>query len=187
MMEAGEQFLALIRALEALEKSGLPYAITGSWAASAYGLIRATHDLDVVIAVQARDETALLEAFSEPFLPDPVWITEAVNTGSFFNIIDGDSLLKVDFWPLKEDAYAREQFARRRRQMVGNRPVWILSLEDVLLSKLLWYRMSESELQWRDLRALWEINQGEIDSGYLQSWASRLSLAELLARLKESS
>ena len=187
MTPAGEQFRAFLRAGEALEKSGLPYALTGSWAASAYGLIRATHDLDVVIALQATDGARLLEAFTEPFVPDPVWIAEAVEKGTFFNILDADSLLKVDFWPLKDDPYSREQFARRRRQEVQGQPVWVLSLEDVLLSKLAWYRDSESELQWRDLRALWDINQAEVARDYLEPWASQLGLAGLLSRLKELS
>ncbi|MBI4769482.1 MAG: hypothetical protein HY784_03475 [Chloroflexi bacterium] len=186
MAESGEQFRALIRAFEALERSGLSYAVTGSLAASAYGLIRATHDLDVVIALRPGDETALLKAFSEPFLPDPLWVAEAASRNAFFNIIDGDSLLKVDFWPLKDETYSRQQFSRRRREVVLSQPVWVLALEDVILSKLAWHQMSESELQWRDLQALWEINHTEIDRNYLEEWAAQLGLTGLLARLKES-
>jgi hypothetical protein len=40
--------------------------ITGSVASSLQGEPRATHDLDVVVAVQAKDVAALVEGFSHP-------------------------------------------------------------------------------------------------------------------------
>ena len=59
--------------------------------------------------------------------------------------------------------------------------LWIVSGEDLVLSKLEWARDSGSELQMRDVRHLLE---APLDKAYLETWAARLGLA---ARLKEAS
>jgi hypothetical protein len=39
-----EQRDLLLRAIDALERASIPYAITGSWASISYGVPRTTHD-----------------------------------------------------------------------------------------------------------------------------------------------
>jgi len=186
MEHPSEQYEAFQRALDALERTGVPYAITGSWAISAYGIVRATHDLDLVIAAKAEDAIRLLAEFGPPFYADELWIPEALGAGSFFNIIDGESSLKIDFWPVKDDAYSREQFARRRREKIGGRLTWVLAIEDLLLAKLRWIKLSDSELQWRDVRSVWQLHNETLDLDYVTRWADDLSVAALLVRLKVS-
>ena len=50
-MEAQRDFLRQI--FEALERTHLEYAVTGSWASTTFGAPRTTHDLDVFIAINA--------------------------------------------------------------------------------------------------------------------------------------
>ena len=52
----------------------------------------------------------------------------------------------------KDDAYGRLEFERRRRIDGGGFDVWVVSPEDLTLSKLAWARDSGSELQMRDVR-----------------------------------
>ena len=59
----------------------------------------------------------------------------------------------------------------------------MLTPEDVILSKLLWYKMSESDLQMRDIMSVWKVQQETLDLDYLRSWAARLSVADLLAQV----
>jgi hypothetical protein len=56
-------------------------------------------------------------------------------------------------------------------------PLWIVSREDLILSKLDWARESGSELQLRDVRHLLE---GSVDMQYLQRWVIELKLEHLL-------
>jgi len=187
MEQPSEQIEAFQRAIEALESTGITYAITGSWVVSAYGILRATHDLDVVIAIQGEEAAKIVAAFPYPrYYADEVAITEAIAARSFFNIIDGDSTLKIDFWPLKDDDYSREQFRRRKIVMMGERRVWALAPEDIILAKLLWIKMSDSERQWRDVQSVWALKKGELDLPYLRQWASRLSVADLLSKVTSS-
>jgi hypothetical protein len=184
MEQPSEQIEAFQRAIEALESTGITYAITGSWVVSAYGILRATHDLDVVIAIRGGEAAKIVAAFPYPrYYADEIAIAEAIATRSFFNIIDGDSTLKIDFWPLKDDDYSREQFRRRKIVMMGEWRVWALAPEDIILAKLLWIKMSESERQWRDVQSVWSLKKDELDLPYLRLWASRLSVADLLSKV----
>lgn len=84
--------------------------VTGSIASSLQGEPRATHDIDIVVAIRtAADEaTARLKAaFPDPdFYLDEAAVRDAIADGAMFNLIDnaGD---KVDFWLLTDDAFDR--------------------------------------------------------------------------------
>lgn len=184
MEQPSEQIEAFQKAIEALESTGIPYAVTGSWVVSAYGILRTTHDLDVVIAVRDAEVAKLVAAFPQPrYYVDDLAIVEAVATRSFFNIIDGDSTLKVDFWPLKPDDYSQEQFRRRKKVRLAEKNVWALTAEDIILAKLLWIKMSDSERQWRDVESVWALKKAELDLPYLRTWAARLSVGEMLSKI----
>jgi len=56
-----------------LVSSGLPYAVTGSVAAMAYGEPRLTNDIDLVLQIRVDDIPRLAQAFPESdfYLPPP--------------------------------------------------------------------------------------------------------------------
>ena len=181
-----EQRDFLFRVIDALEQSKIPYAITGSWASTTYGMPRTTHDLDVVVSLAVENVSALVAAFPPPIYADAEWIQEAVVLGQFFNIIDPTLGLKIDFWLLKDDEYSRQQFERRRQVEVLGRSVWMLTPEDVILAKLLWHKMSESDTQMRDIVGVWKAQRENLDLEYLQTWAARLGVADLLSKVMSS-
>jgi hypothetical protein len=55
--------------------------------------------------------------------------------------------------------------------------LWIVSPEDLILSKLDWAKDTRSELQLGDVRNLLETPR---DEAYLDRWAARLGLEDLL-------
>ncbi len=59
----------------------------------------------------------------------------------------------------------------------------MLAPEDVILSKLLWYRLSESDTQLRDSASVWKIQKDTLDQGYLWRWAAQLGVTDLLRRV----
>jgi len=68
--------------------------------------------------------------------------------------------------------------------------VYVTSPEDVILSKLEWYRMGGevSDRQWRDILGVLKTRQGELDLDYLRKWAGELKVSDLLERaLREAS
>jgi hypothetical protein len=61
----------------------------------------------------------------------------------------------------------------------------MVSAEDIVLAKLLWYRAGGevSERQWNDLVSLVKVQRDKADHVYMDAQAARLGVADLLARL----
>lgn len=87
------------------------------------------------------------------------------------------------------------QLERRRTSVIATGPeqnVYVTSPEDVILSKLEWYRMGGevSDRQRRDTHfgvGVLKTRAGELDLTYLRKWAGELKVTGLLERaLKES-
>ena len=162
---------------ERLESAGIAFMLTGSVAMSYYAQPRMTRDIDVVAALEEADVESFVRLFEDEYYLDPQAVSRAVAHRSVFNLIHNDSVIKIDFIVLKADAYRQEEFARRQRITLGDFQTWIVSREDLILSKLLWARTSRSELQLRDVRNL--LAEGcEIE--YLRRQAERLGVDELL-------
>jgi hypothetical protein len=89
------------RALEALNKAEIPYAVAGAFALHEHsGIWRDTKDLDVVLEV-AGVPAALsqLQQFGfTTFIEDPVWLAKAYMGGFFVDLITalGNAVLRVD-------------------------------------------------------------------------------------------
>jgi hypothetical protein len=85
--------------------------------------------------------------------------------------------VKLDFIVRKDSPYRQHEFGRRQRVRLPGFETWIVSREDLILSKLAWAKDSGSELQLRDVRALLA---GSVDRTYLERWAEELSVSGLL-------
>jgi hypothetical protein len=111
------------------------------------------------------------------FYVDADIVRDAVRTERLFNLMHYGSGVKVDMIVRKSSAYRALEFARRSRVPLGEIQTWIVSREDLILSKLVWARESASELQLRDVR---QLLAGPVDTGYLHQWAAVLGVESLL-------
>jgi hypothetical protein len=81
----------------ALETAGIPYFVTGSFASSAHGIPRSTNDIDIVIAPTRPQWEQLLQQLHEAdFATDLEDPFAALQASSLFNIVDYDTLWKID-------------------------------------------------------------------------------------------
>lgn len=160
-----------------LEKSDTPYMVTGSVAASFYGLARGTQDIDLVISSSPEKLRALIE-----FLPEQEYYAmledalEAYGRHSLFNVLDMVAGWKIDFIFQKPGPFSRSAFERRRPVSFEGVASSMISVEDLVLSKLEWSKMSESERQIRDAAIVLEKRSREIDRDYLNKWVKELGL-----------
>jgi hypothetical protein len=76
-----------------------------------------------------------------------------------------------------------EEFARRQLVTLGDFETWIVSREDLILSKLHWARDSKSEMQLRDVKNLLT---ADCDTQYVFSRAEELRVTALLREVIES-
>ena len=97
---------------------------------------------------------------------------------SYYDIIHLPSMVKIDLIPRQDTDYRRTEFARRQRVELAGAALWIVAIEDLILSKLEWSRASRSEQQRGDVKQLLE---APLDRDYLQDWAARLGLRSQLA------
>lgn len=124
----------VILALEALE---IPYQIVGSLASSAYGIARATLDVDIAADMNESQVRLLVERLRDAYYIDEDRVRDAAARRSSFNAIHLESMVKVDVVVLESKDYDRTAFARKRIENFGEsdapRPLHIASPEDVIL------------------------------------------------------
>jgi hypothetical protein len=171
------ELLALRDLCARLDGVRVAYMLTGSLAMSFYARPRMTRDIDLVIALDAAEAERLTGALGPDYHADAGAINAAIRDARPWNIIHLPSVVKIDLIPRKDTRYRRVEFERRRRVEFAGIPLWIVSVEDLILSKLEWSRESGSEQQRRDVRLLLE---APLDRAYLDEWAARLGLDGLL-------
>ncbi|MGD2047498.1 MAG: hypothetical protein PVJ80_17075 [Gemmatimonadota bacterium] len=160
-----------------LDGCGIPYMLTGSLAAAYYATPRATKDIDLVFEA---DEPGLSELVSRlrsaGLYADLDAALEALATQGQFNAIDPSSGWKVDLIVRKERPFSRSEFSRRESATILGISASLASIEDVLIAKLEWSRMGDSELQRRDVVELIERAWGRLDLEYIERWVDELGL-----------
>ena len=167
---------------ERLESLALPYYMTGSEALARYSQPRQTMDVDIVIAMPPARFDTIARAFGHDFV-----VNEPIDVGAFSmaSLVARSALGKADLILGRDDPWSRSALDRRERwehPLYG--PLWVTSLEDLLLAKLEWSQ-GVSELQLRDCRLLIALNS-TIDWAYTQRWASSLGVRDLLEEVRHA-
>lgn len=160
-----------------LRAARLPFMLTGSFAMAYYGKPRMTRDLDLVVAMDEGHVDSVVKLLSPDFYIDEDSVRSAVIAQRLFNLMHLSTGIKVDLIVKKSSEYRQVEFERRRRVQLANVETWIVSREDLILSKLLWALDSRSELQRRDVKSLLDES---MDHEYLRHWAARLGVADSL-------
>lgn len=155
--------------------------LTGSVAMNYYAMPRMTRDIDVVVLLHKGNVELFVREFSPAYYISPEAVREAVESESMFNLIHTESVVKVDCIVRKSAEYRRTEFERRRAIRLADFTTFIVSKEDLILSKLAWARDSRSEMQLGDARNLLTT---EYDRAYLEDWAGKLDVLELLEKAR---
>jgi len=192
MIMQGDSTHVTLFVTQTLERLGIPYAVGGSLASSLHGVMRSTLDVDIVADMRLEHIQPLVAALSKDFYADDEMMRDAIEHKSSFNLIHYDTTFKVDIFIRKSRAFDQMQLERRRTSIIATDPeqsVYVTSPEDVILSKLEWYRMGGevSDRQWRDILGVLKTRAGDLELVYLRKWAQELKVTDLLERaLKES-
>ncbi|OGD30854.1 hypothetical protein A2833_01110 [Candidatus Azambacteria bacterium RIFCSPHIGHO2_01_FULL_44_55] len=170
---------------EILERLKIPYLITGGMAVFTWGRPRFTADIDIIVKLKIEDVNKLIRALGE--LHDTGYIDKdaarkAILCQGEFNFIDGDSGIKVDFWVLGNGEFNENQLKRRVIKKIDGRDIYFISPEDLILSKLLRHKESQSFKQLEDIESVLKI-QKKLDLGYIKKWAKKQSTVKIFESL----
>jgi hypothetical protein len=170
----------VLRRLSAtLDRAGVLYMLTGSFASAYYGAPRSTQDIDVVIEATV----VQLQSFVQ-FLPSGEYYAdldaalEARRRESLFNVIDLATGWKIDFIIRKSRAFSQEEFSRRQLVSMQGIRLFVASAEDVVIAKLEWSKLAQSQRQIEDVAAILRLRWESLDRAYLEKWIPELQLNE---------
>lgn len=167
---------------ERFQGAGIQFMLTGSFALAYYGTPRMTRDLDFVVELLEQQIGTLTSVFAEDFYIDEDDARAAIKSQRMFNLMHLTSGIKVDLIIRKDTDYRRAEFARRQQASLTGVATWVVSREDLILSKLVWARDADSERQKHDAAGL----LGDtVDWTYLRKWAPELGVAELLEEISK--
>lgn len=161
---------------------GLEYMVTGSFAMSAYGEIRMTRDIDVVLQISEDRASDFTQVFQADYYVSQQSVKRAIIQKSMFNVINHEHGGKLDCIVMKDTEFARASFARRYRVTVSGIEFWTTTREDLIVAKLSWARDTHSEMQIRDIANL---TSTEYDSVYVADWIERLDLRDIWNEVEE--
>lgn len=151
--------------------------LTGSFASSYHGIPRSTQDIDIVIAPtleQIRTFVALLP--ETEYYVDGDAAIEAQKQGGQFNVIDFATGWKIDLIARKTRPFSRTEFDRRNSVDFQGINLAIATPEDVLIAKLEWAKLGESQRQIQDAAGILKVRADNLDLDYIHRWIQELNL-----------
>ena len=176
------------RITRTLDEAGMPYMLTGSFASSYHGAPRATHDIDIVVEANGNSLKRLIDLLpdTEYYVSDTAAF-EALEHQSQFNVVDFASGWKIDLIVRKRRPFSVEEFRRRTQVEFLGATVYMATAEDIILAKLEWAKLGESERQLRDAANIVAGRQEPLDLRYIEKWAAELGVTEAWESIAEKS
>ena len=176
-----EGFLGLV--VETLDATSIPFMLTGSLAGSYHGAPRATQDIDLVVETDLASLLRLADSLRGAglYVSDEA-VREAFDARGQFNAIDPSSGWKADFIIRKERRFSEEEFGRRQPFTFLGLDLSVVSAEDLVVAKLEWARLGESERQLRDVAEILAVQGDSLDIPRIEKWVREFGLDNLWRR-----
>jgi len=178
--------------LDALEAAQIKYLIGGAVAVWAWGDVRTTRDLDLVIELPIESVADLSRELEQRgmLVPPDIMLDVLLTTRGdlAINAIHMYSGYKAELFLLRPgDAYRAQ--ALKCRLLVDLGPplgeVWVHSPEDLILYKLRYFSISRQPKHVRDIASILFTLEQELEMDYIASWAERLGLADMWREVQE--
>jgi hypothetical protein len=153
--------------------------LTGSLAGSYHGAPRATQDIDLVVDAPPQALLAMAGVLRQAglYISDEA-IREAISSRGMFNAIDPKSGWKVDFIVRKDRPFSVGEFGRRVEIDFDGLKLPIARAEDVILSKLEWAKLGDSERQLQDVAEIVAVQGRSLDIVQIEHWAEDLGVSK---------
>ncbi len=165
------------RITSAFGEAGIAYMLAGSFASAYYGAPRTTQDIDLVIAATADQLRTFVQFLpKDQYYVDLPAALEAHKHQSLFNVVDMATGWKIDLIIRKSRPFSEEEFRRRTLVNLQGRPLFVASAEDVVVSKLEWAKLAQSERHIEDVAGILRMRWDSLDRAYLERWILELRI-----------
>lgn len=164
----------LEKIIRILDLMHVPYMLSGSVAMNLYAEPRTTQDIDLIIELLPEDVPNLVKLLGKEFYFSSEAMYDAIDHLGMFNIIDYQSGMKVDMIMRNKDIFEQVKFQNRQKTNYLGIELWIIRLEDLVISKLRWIQDVHSSKQITDISNL--LTNEKIDFEYIKRWVSILNL-----------
>ena len=186
-MNRPDETLILQKVTEIFEQLNIAYAIGGSIASSVYGKVRFTQDADITVENFSQKADDLYALMKSQFYINKDTMYQALKNSSFFNIIHLQSAFKIDIYIEENDDFHKQLLSRSRKIRISQstgKLFSVVSAEDIILLKLLWYKSTEyaSQRQWSDALGVLAVQKDSLDFNYLKLWSAKLEVNDLLQK-----
>ncbi|MDH4195910.1 MAG: hypothetical protein OEW05_00725 [Candidatus Aminicenantes bacterium] len=149
-------------------------------------------DVDIVADLEPGHAPEIEERLKKTFYIDRGMVERAIRERSSFNLIHFESLFKVDVFVPAARPFERQVFSRKKSRTVTedeSQRLFFASPEDIILRKIMWYESSGrvSDRQWKDVLGVIKVQSEKLNKVYLEEWAAKLGLSELLKKAFQDS
>jgi hypothetical protein len=180
-----EQHRTFAGVIDILEALGIEYVIWGGVAAVAYGEMRFTFDMDIVLRLDTYRARLMAKALEEDHyyvsLPS---ILDAIGQGGYFNVIHFYTNVKVDFFVPRYDPIIQWGFDHRRMLPFDEmRQAAYMPPEAVVLTKLRTYRDSGSTRHLEDIEGMLRVSGPGPDVAYIEREALKMGMLKVWREL----
>ena len=183
---AGETVLRALRHVWlTLQSLNVPAAVVGGIAMAAWKYVRATKDIDFLIAVGSDDVSWLLERLAEAGIrprrdPPSVSLGQLDVIQLLYESPESFLEIEVDLLIARSEYYRRALQRRVATRLPDfDMEIGVLTCEDLILNKLQAGRIIDRA----DAATLLRANRESLDLGYLLQWVRNLQLTSELAEI----
>lgn len=171
-----------LRVIDALDAEKILYFLAGSFASNYYGIPRSTKDADFVLQTHDGLGENFAGRLGDEFVFDPQLSFETV-TGTYRQYIRHvQSSFKVELFLLSSDEHDQQRFARRKAVKIFGRTIWLLSAEDVIVSKLRWARSKDED----DVKNVMTVQNQKLDWNYIENWCRKHGTLAVMEKIRRS-
>ena len=175
--------ILLYKVAKILQELKIPYAVTGGMAVVAWGEPRYTADIDIIVELVPEKlpylKKKLLSIDKDVYISEEA-MKDALERKGEFNFIHPQTGLKVDFWVKGDSLYDKLKIKRAIARKVGKQKIFFVSPEDLILSKLIWYKESESSKHLEDIKTILSNLKLKLDLNYIKNWSKKHSTIKIL-------
>ena len=150
----------------ALDKEKIPYIVIGGQAVLLYGNPRLTRDIDITLGIDT-DQFSVIEGICRRFKlkilsQNP---EDFARQTKVLPAEDARSKMRVDFI-LSFSSYEKQAISRSKKVLVDHYPVSFVSLDDIIIHKMLAGRAIDEE----DVKNLLIKNKAKLNLRYIRKW-----------------